>query len=122
MSSEAADDYGLVRDLVAHGMNCMRINCAHDTPEIWSRMVNHLERARKELSLPCRLLMDIAGPKLRTGAIEPGPRVVVWHPKRDSFGRVTEPARIWLEPADSKCTVPVDTDAALPVSANGSWR
>ncbi len=117
MSSEAADDYGLVRDLVAHGMNCMRINCAHDTPEIWSRMVNHLERARKELSLPCRLLMDIAGPKLRTGAIEPGPRVVVWHPKRDSFGRVTEPARIWLEPADSKCTVPVDTDAALPVSA-----
>ncbi len=74
MSAEAADDYSLVRDLVSHGMNCMRINCAHDTPEIWGRMVNHLERARRELGVPCRILMDIAGPKLRTGPIEPGPR------------------------------------------------
>lgn len=117
MSSAAADDYPLVRDLVSHGMNCMRINCAHDTPEIWGRMVNHLERARKELGLPCRLLMDIAGPKLRTGAIEPGPRVVVWHPKRDSFGRVKELARIWLEPAGGSYSLPSDADAALPVPA-----
>jgi len=74
MSAEAADDYSLVRDLVSHGMNCMRINCAHDTPEIWGRMIDHLERARQELGLPCRILMDIAGPKLRTGATEPGRR------------------------------------------------
>ena len=79
--------------------------------------LNHLERARQELGLPCRLLMDIAGPKLRTGPIEPGPRVVVWHPKRDSFGRVKEPARIWLEPAVGSHPPPPDADAALPVSA-----
>ena len=117
MSSAAADDYPLVRDLISHGMNCMRINCAHDTPEIWGRMVNHLERARKELALPCRILMDIAGPKLRTGAIEPGPRVVVWHPKRDSFGCVKKPARIWLKPAEGSYSLPADADAALPVTA-----
>ena len=117
MSDAAADDYSLVRNLVAHGMNCMRINCAHDSREIWGRMVDHLQRARRELRLPCRLLMDIAGPKLRTGAIEPGPRVVVWHPKRDSFGCVTEPARIWLEPAERCPSVPSGADAALPVSA-----
>ncbi len=117
MSDAAADDYPLVRELVADGMNCMRINCAHDTPEIWGRMVNHLERARRELGLPCRILMDIAGPKLRTGVIEPGPRVVVWHPKRDSFGRVEEPARIWLEPAEGSASLPADADAALPVPA-----
>ncbi len=35
MSDAAADDYSLVRNLVAHGMNCMRINCAHDSQEIW---------------------------------------------------------------------------------------
>ena len=119
MSTESADDYSLVRELVSHGMNCMRINCAHDTPEIWGRMVNHLERARRELGLPCRLLMDIAGPKLRTGAIEPGPKVVVWHPRRDSVGCVIEPARIWLEPAENSQTVPTDADAALPVQ--GKW-
>jgi len=33
MSADAADDYVAVRDLLAHGMDCMRINCAHDTPE-----------------------------------------------------------------------------------------
>ena len=118
MSSAAADDYPLVRDLVSHGMNCMRINCAHDGPEIWGRMVNHLERARRELGLPCRLLMDIAGPKLRTGAIEPGPRVVVWHPRRDSFGQVKEPARIWLAPAERGCPLPAEMDATLPVPAD----
>ena len=117
MSSAAADDYSLVRDLVYHGMNCMRINCAHDTPEVWDRMVDHLKRARQELGLPCRLLMDIAGPKIRTGAIEPGPRVVVWHPKRDSLGCVTQPARIWLAPADGSRIAPTDADASLSVPA-----
>ncbi len=118
MSAEAADDYSLVRDLVSHGMNCMRINCAHDTPEIWGRMVNHLERARRELGVPCRILMDIAGPKLRTGPIEPGPQVVEWHPRRDSFGGVTEPARIWLSPAQPSHPAPAGADAALPVPAD----
>lgn len=116
MSTEAADDYSLVRDLVSNGMNCMRINCAHDTPEIWSRMVDHLERARLELGKPCRILMDLAGPKLRTANVEPGPQVVVWHPHRDSLGRVIEPARIWLTAAGSRRTMPPDADAALPVT------
>src|SRR5208337_4669909 len=78
---------------------------------------NHLERAREELGLPCRILMDIAGPKLRTGATEPGPQVVVWHPGRDSFGRVTEPARIWLTAAQPGHPARLGADAILPVSA-----
>ena len=117
MSAEAADDYPLVRNLVSHGMNCMRVNCAHDTPEIWTRTINHLEHARRELGLPCRILMDIAGPKLRTGPIEPGPRVVAWHPRRDNFGQVTEPAQIWLAPAEGSHSIPAGADVALPVSA-----
>ncbi len=117
MSAEAADDYTLVRELLSHGMNCTRINCAHDTPEIWARMVDHLERARGELALPCRILMDLAGPKLRTGPVEPGPRVIVWHPRRDSLGRVADPARIWLAPEGTPGTAPAGADAWLPVSA-----
>ncbi|MGO9606500.1 MAG: pyruvate kinase [Candidatus Binataceae bacterium] len=116
MSTEAADDYSLVRDLVSNGMNCMRINCAHDTPEIWGRIVDHLERARHELGMPCRILMDLGGPKLRTANIEPGPQVVVWHPHRDSLGKVIEPARVWLTAAGSSRAMPLDADAALPVA------
>ncbi len=116
MSSDAADDYGLVRDLLSHGMNCMRVNCAHDTADEWARMIEHLERARRELGLPCKIQMDLGGPKLRTGPIEPGPQVTVWHPKRDSLGRVIEPVRVWLAPAGSGRAAPAHADASLPVA------
>ncbi len=41
----------------------------------------------------------------------------MWHPGRDSFGRVTEPARIWLTSAQPGHPIPSGADAALPVSA-----
>ena len=71
MPSKAADDYDLVRDLLARGMDCMRVNCAHDGPEEWSRMIENLKRARKETRRRCRVLMDLPGPKIRTGPVEP---------------------------------------------------
>ena len=38
MPPEAATDYDLVLKLLLNGMNCMRINCAHDGPEAWNNM------------------------------------------------------------------------------------
>jgi pyruvate kinase len=119
MPSEAADDPRLVRDLLAGGMNCMRINCAHDGPERWGRMIRYLRRAQQELEKPCRVLMDLAGPKLRTGELEPGPRVVKFKPERDCCGRVTAPARVWLTPAEQPTPPPATADAALPIP--GKW-
>jgi len=109
---EAADDPALVRDLVSAGMDLMRINCAHDGPAEWSRMVENLARARRELGRGCRVLMDLGGPKLRTGAIAPGPEVVKWRPRRDALGRVTAPARVWLTPGEAP---PEAADATLPL-------
>nr|WP_200834679.1 hypothetical protein [Amycolatopsis alkalitolerans] len=43
--AEAATDPGLVRSLVAHGMDLARINCAHDDPGVWGRMVDHVRHA-----------------------------------------------------------------------------
>lgn len=70
--SEAAEDPVLVRALLAHGMDCARINCAHDDAEVWGRMVAHLRSAERDLGKPCKIFMDLAGPKLRTGQVEPG--------------------------------------------------
>ena len=94
MPSEAADRYDLVRDLVAAGMSVMRINCAHDDVQRWTRMAHHLRRAVREVGVPCRLLVDLGGPKLRTGKIEGGACVLRWKPRRDLRGRVIAPARI----------------------------
>ncbi|MEK7467688.1 MAG: pyruvate kinase [Planctomycetota bacterium] len=118
MPSEAAEDYPLVRDLVAGGMDVMRINCAHDGPREWERMVVHLHRARRELGRVCRILMDLGGPKLRTGSIARGPEVLKWRPQRDVFGRVTMPARVWLTSQEAPAPPLPGTDATLPVPAD----
>lgn len=116
MPSEAATDFALVRDLLASGMNCMRINCAHDGPAEWQQMVNHLRRAERELDASCAVLMDIPGPRLRTGPIEPGPQMLKIKPQRDELGWVVKPADVWLTPTEAPEEPPVPADARLPVS------
>ncbi len=115
MATEAATDYELVRDLVQNGMDVMRVNCAHDGPEAWLAMIRNLQRAREETGRNCRIEMDLAGPKLRTGPIEPGPSVIRCKPERDVYGRVVTTARIWLTPDDNPATPPAPADASLRV-------
>ena len=117
MPGEAADDYLLVHDLLQQGMDCMRINCAHDDAAAWSRMIQHLRRAEESLGKSCRVAMDLAGPKLRTGPLEPGPAVVRLRPTRDVFGRVVAPARVWLTPESSPQPPPSPAGASFPVPA-----
>jgi pyruvate kinase len=89
MSSEAADDYEIVRDLVARGMDCARINCAHDDAAAWEKIAAHVRAAAAELGRSCRVLMDLSGPRLRIDAVgvtpperraEPGDRIWFHHP------------------------------------------
>ncbi len=114
MPSEAAQDYTLVRDLLHQGMDCMRINCAHDNAETWLQMIHHLRRAEQALGRSCQISMDLAGPKLRTGPIEPGPAVVKIRPQRDRYGRVTKPGKGWLT-SESSPSAPPTAAVCLPV-------
>ncbi len=92
LPSEAADDPALVAAFARAGMDVARINCAHDGPDAWSRMVANVRAAGPGIPVA----MDLAGPKLRTGPIAEGPRVVKAKPRRDELGRVLVPARLWL--------------------------
>jgi len=69
LPTEAADDYELVCSLLRRGTNCVRINCAHDTPDHWKAMIRHVRRAAADIGQPCKVLMDLAGPKPRTGPV-----------------------------------------------------
>jgi pyruvate kinase len=117
MPGEAADDYLLVHNLLKQGMECMRINCAHDDAAAWLRMIENLRQAEKSLGRSCRVVMDLAGPKLRTGPLEPGPAVLRIRPGRDVYGRVTAPARVWLTAEQSPQHPPSPASACLPVPA-----
>lgn len=117
MPSEAADDYALVHNLLQEGMNCMRINCAHDDSAAWLQMIEHLRRAEPVLTRTCRVVMDLAGPKLRTGPIEPGPAVLRIKPKRDVCGRVISAAKVYLTSEDSPYNANAPRGTLIPVPA-----
>jgi pyruvate kinase len=100
LPTEAADNPTLAAEMLSAGMNVARINCAHDEAEAWERMIANVRSAAADAGVECRILMDLSGPKLRTGELLPGPRVIHIRPKRDPMGRVFAPRRVRLIPDD----------------------
>jgi len=106
LPSEAADDYGMIYELVKRGMDAARINCAHDTPDQWDRMVQHVRRAGAEFGRKVTIHMDLGGPKPRTidvigrkEIVMPGDRILLSKtaPKK-SDGKMYKVA--------ARCTIP----------------
>jgi pyruvate kinase len=118
LPSEAADDPALVRALVSAGMDCARINCAHDDEAVWARMIHHV-RAAGGGTRRTRILMDLAGPKLRTGPLLPSTAVHRLRPGRDRTGRVEAPAVAHLVAQGSVAASAADVATRLPVP--GDW-
>jgi pyruvate kinase len=100
MPSEAADSKSLVSEMLDAGMNVARINCARDDEQAWEAMIRNIRQASQISAMPCKIVMDLAGPKIRTGELRPGPRVTRIRPRRDPMGRIIAPRRIRLIPDD----------------------
>ena len=49
LPTEAGDDPALVQRLIGAGMNCARINCAHDDPAVWTAMISNIRAASRHL-------------------------------------------------------------------------
>ena len=117
MPAETADDYMLVHRLLENGMDCIRINCAHDDAATWSGIIKNLKYAERATGQPCYILMDLDGPKMRIGPMESVPAVLKIKPLRASNGRVLRPARIWLTSAESPDKQMAAANASLVVDA-----
>jgi pyruvate kinase len=103
----------LAHDLLAAGMDVMRINCAHDDPEVWAAMADNLRQAQQKLGRECKIQADLGGPKLRTGALQSAGRFLRIKPRRDMRGAVVTPARVWLTPAETPQPAPEGMAATL---------
>ena len=72
MPSEAAGDYALVRNLLGAGMD---VHAHQLRPRRRARLAGHdqqpASRLRASWAARAKVYADLAGPKLRTGAIEP---------------------------------------------------
>jgi pyruvate kinase len=117
MPAEAAGDYMMVHRLLESGVSCIRINCSHDGPSVWKPIIRHLHDAKLATGRPCRILMDLGGPKLRIGPIEPMPAVLKIRPVRGVYGAVQRPARIWLTRTNSNADEAHAADARLVLDA-----
>ena len=69
LDAACASEIDQVKALLAAGMDVARINCAHDDQEIWAAMIGNVRRAQRELGRSCRVLMELAGAKIRISRV-----------------------------------------------------
>ncbi|MBR0557239.1 pyruvate kinase [Ciceribacter sp. L1K23] len=69
LPGDAAERPEFLPDLARRGMDVARVNCAHDEPEAWRTMALHVRAAGRAVGRDIKVLMDIAGPKIRTSAV-----------------------------------------------------
>ncbi|HJD68430.1 MAG TPA: hypothetical protein K8V54_01650, partial [Corynebacterium kroppenstedtii] len=114
LPTEAADDPDLVQSFADAGMDIARINCAHDTPEAWRAMAANVRATSARVGRDIKISMDLPGPKLRVGAIEPGPRIARTRVTRTKTGRILTPSKLWITPFDHNATTPAPVPEGLP--------
>ncbi|MBK7428287.1 MAG: pyruvate kinase [Saprospiraceae bacterium] len=59
------DNIPLIGNLIVAGMNVARINCAHGDEKNWLTLIEAVHEAADKSGIPCKIYMDIAGPKMR---------------------------------------------------------
>lgn len=109
LPTDAATNYDLVLGMLERGMNCARINCAHDSPDVWAQMLANLRRACAQLGRTCKLFMDLGGPKVRTGEISFGERRRLFPGDTVLLAR-TAPMANPAYPFQVSCTLPAVLD------------
>ena len=84
----------LLEELLRSGMDIARINCAHDSRKEWKMLIDAIRNAEERLiqrgqgiGRRCRIIMDLAGPKIRTGSMETEVRPLKISVPKDSQGK-----------------------------------
>jgi pyruvate kinase len=70
LETEQGQNLDFVCEMLNKGMNIARINCAHDDPTIWKKMIDTVHQASDVTGHPCKIAMDLGGPKVRTAYID----------------------------------------------------
>ena len=98
MPNHVVDSPELIKDWLESGMNVARINCGHDTPDIWIEIVRIIKKYCQTLKKDCKIFMDLAGPKIRINGIPNGPKVLRAKTTKDVYGKIIKPAKIRFVP------------------------
>ncbi|PCE64708.1 pyruvate kinase [Sediminicola luteus] len=99
MPSESVTNPKIISAFMQQGMDVARVNCAHDTSAEWKAIIDQIKSLEDKFDKKVTISMDLAGPKVRTGAMTPGPAVRKIKPMRDVYGNIKIPATVRLTEA-----------------------
>jgi len=71
----ASDTQEIIESLLNVGLNAVRINMSHGTPEEHTETIRLARAAAKKLNKPLAILVDLSGPKIRTRGLKGGSAV-----------------------------------------------
>lgn len=66
----ATEEEKVLKNLIENGMNVARLNTSHDSIQDHEKRVKLLQKIRRELNIPLAILLDLEGPKIRTGTFD----------------------------------------------------
>ena len=66
----ASEGEETIRALAEAGMNVARLNTSHGNFEEHRRKILRIKKVREDMNIPLAILLDLAGPKMRTGYLE----------------------------------------------------
>jgi len=61
----ATDAEGILKELIANGMNVARLNVSHGDHDEHKKRIELIKKVRKELNIPIGILLDTKGPEVR---------------------------------------------------------
>ena len=111
--TEAAEEPSFMQALAERGVEAVRINCAHDDADHWHQMIDYVRAAEKVTGRRLKILMDLAGPKIRTGKV----RLAAGHE------RIGKAAMLAIVPPDGLDGIEIDdqhfaVECTLPEALN----
>ena len=68
----ATEDVGRIESLVREGMSIARLNMSHSDLETHNTTFERVRRASERFGIPVGIMVDVPGPKYRTGPTVPG--------------------------------------------------
>ncbi len=72
----ATGSMSVLERLIRGGMNIARLNLSHGTPKIHEHYVRSIRKVSQRLGMPVAIIIDLPGPKYRTGSLKDGQAVL----------------------------------------------
>lgn len=112
-----------IEQLLLYGMDIARINCAHNSPEIWKKIIESVRQAegrlqeKQQWEKRCYIYMDLPGPKIRIHNIVSNVHPVKLSVRKDEYGQPIQPVTGFLYLHTPSCLPPEQSDVSFVLEA-----